>query len=385
MGNDMRSIGTVALVVAIGFSNALSAAEILFSESSEQADFELALVADGFERPSSFNFIGDNETLVSGWRGGLWRVSTDSGITQSVELELSLADGSGFRTVTPHPAFASNQWLYFCYATGTKSNNQTLIARGRLAGNQIEDFSVIFEAANFSNERLHQSCTVVWDSPTTFLLALGDRYHKMQQAQARDDYYGVVVRLNDDGSPAATGLAELYEDTYPGVWSYGHRNIQGFTKDPVTGELWAHEHGPQGGDEINRLREGLNYGWPSATFGIDYDDTIISETPLLPGTEAPIYYWYPSIAPSGMAIYQGTDFPDWKGDLFAGGLASQRLHRLERYEGRIISEEELLSDLDVRLRDIRSDASGRLYVLTDEEEGRLFRIQPTEPGMTISD
>ena len=156
--------------------------------------------------------------------------------------------------------------------------------------------------------------------------------------------------------------------------------MQGFTKDPVTGEIWAHEHGPKGGDEVNRIREGLNYGWPVATFGIDYDDTILSETPYLAGTEPPIYYWYPSIAPSGLAIYRGHEFPGWNGDLFVGGLASQRLHRLERHDGRIISEEELLTELDVRIRDVHLDPEGRLYVLTDEEEGQLLRIEAAPPA-----
>jgi glucose/arabinose dehydrogenase len=376
---------TVAMLVATVSFFSVSAAEVLFAESSEQADFELTLVADGLGRASSINFIGDDDALISVWQGGLWRVATDTGNVLPVELELSLADGSGLRTVTPHPAFASNNWLYFCFANGTEARNQTQIARGRLVGNRITDPSVVFKAGNFSKERLHQSCTIVWDTPTTFLLALGDRSHHLDKAQARDNYYGVIVRLNDDGTPAATGLAELYADTKPGVWSYGHRNMQGFTQDPVTGELWAHEHGPKGGDEINRLREGLNYGWPSATFGIDYDDTIISETPYLAGTEPPIYYWYPSIAPSGMAIYQGSEFPDWNGDIFVGGLASHRLHRLERYDGRVISEEELLADLDVRLRDVRLDAVGRLFVLTDEVEGRLFRIQPATSTSEISD
>lgn len=381
----MQMIRTAAmLVVGISYCS-VSVAEVLFAESSEQADFELALVADSFERPSSISFIGDDDALVSGWRGDLWRVSTDTGNTQPVELELSLADGSGFRTVTPHPSFAANDWLYFCYANGTKASNQTQIARGRLVGNRITDLSVIFEAVNFSNDRLHQSCTIVWDSPTTFLLALGDRYHHLDKAQSRDNYYGVIVRLNDDGTAAATDLASLYPDTKPGVWSYGHRNMQGFTADPATGELWAHEHGPKGGDEINRLREGLNYGWPSATFGIDYDDTIISETPYLAGTEPPIYYWYPSIAPSGMAIYRGNEFPKWNGDILVGGLASQRLHRLERYDGRVLSEEELLADLDVRLRDVRQDAAGRLYVLTDEDEGRLLRVRPVADSSKVSD
>jgi len=376
---------TAAMSVAIISYCSVSTAEVLFAESSEQADFELTLVADGFGRASSINFVGDNDVLISGWRGGLWRVSIETGIIKAVELELSLADDSGLRTVSPHPSFASNDWLYFCYTNGTKSRNQTQIARGRLVDDRITELSVIFEAGNFSEGRLHQGCTIVWDTSTTFLLALGDRFHHLDKAQARDNYYGVIVRLNDDGTTATTGLTELYADTKPGVWSYGHRNMQGFTKDPATGELWAHEHGPKGGDEINHLREGLNYGWPSATFGIDYDDTILSETPYLAGTEPPVYYWYPSIAPSGMAIYQGGEFPDWNGDIFVGGLASQRLHRLERYDGRVISEEELLADLDVRLRDIRLDAAGRIFVLTDEEEGRLFRIQPVQSSNDISD
>lgn len=372
----MRMFRVATAIVATVAVSSVSLAEVLFTEASEQANFELVLVTEGLERPSSIDFIGDDEALISGWRGDLWRVATQTGSVEPVELGLELADGSGFRTVSPHPSFESNAWLYFCYANGTKARNQTHIARGRLDGNRVVDLAVIFEAGNFSNDRLHQSCTIVWDTPTTFLVALGDRYHHLDKAQARDNYYGAVVRLNEDGSAADTGLAELYDDTNPGVWSYGHRNMQGFAKDPQTGDLWSHEHGPQGGDEINRLREGLNYGWPSATFGIDYDDTIISETPYLAGTEPPTYYWYPSIAPSGLAVYRGQEFPDWNGDLFIGGLASMRLHRIEVYDGRVISEEELLGELNVRLRDIRLDPAGRLYVVTDEEAGRLLRIEP---------
>lgn len=252
----MRTFQTAALFAAIVLFCSAAMAEVLFTEASEQADFELVLVADGIVRPSSISFIGADDALISGWRGGLWRVSGETGAIRPVELQLSLADSSGFRTVTPHASFASNQWLYFCYANGTKAMNQTQIARGRLNGDRVSDLSVIFEAGNFSEDRLHQSCTIVWDTPTTFLLALGDRSHHLDKAQARDNYYGVIVRLNDDGTAASTGLAALDADTRPGVWSYGHRNIQGFAVDPASGELWAHEHGPKGGDEINHLREG---------------------------------------------------------------------------------------------------------------------------------
>ena len=349
-------------------------AETLFSETSEQAAFEVAVAVSGLRNPSSFAFVTNGDAFLSGWYGDLWRVPAGQGRAVLLSLDLDLAEGRGLRTVSPHPQFADNGTLYFCYANGTGDRNQTHIARGRLQGGAVTEVEVVFEAENFSEGRLHQSCTIVWDTNETFLLALGDRFHELEQAQQPGNYYGVIVHLNDDGSPTATELNRRIPDSNPGVWSYGHRNVQGFTIDPASGELWAHEHGPQGGDEVNQLRAGLNYGWPAATYGIDYDDTIISETPLLEGTEPPIYYWYPSIAPSGLAIYSGDEFPKWRGDLFVGGLASQRLHRLERHAGRVISEEELLSELDVRLRDVRMGPDGSLYVLTDEEEGRLLRI-----------
>jgi glucose/arabinose dehydrogenase len=225
----------------------------------------------------------------------------------------------------------------------------------------------------------------VWDTPKTFLLALGDRYHYKDHAQSLSDYYGVIVRLNEDGTPAKTKLASSSPETRPGIWSYGHRNPQGLVIDPIDGEIWSHEHGPQGGDEINHLHEAKNYGWPAATFGIDYDDSIISETPLLAGTEPPVYYWYPSIAPSGLAIYSGSEFPKWRGDLFVGGLRSQRLHRLERLNGHIISDEELLVELKARIRDVRTGPGGSLYILTDEEAGRLLKIRPTTASKDASE
>ncbi len=369
----MRAL-IAAVLLPLSLAVAVNAETLTLSETSEQADFELRLRADGLRNPSSVAFAENGDAFLSGWYGNLWRIPTDGNV-EALELDLDLADGRGFRTVVLHPNFARNNTLYFCFATGTADRNQTLIARGRLEGPTVTDVQTIFAAENFSRERLHQSCTIVWDTDSTFLVALGDRYHHLERAQSRDDYYGVIVRLSEDGQPAQTTLAES-ADTKPGIWSYGHRNVQGFTRDAVSGEFWAHEHGPQGGDEVNRLREGLNYGWPAATFGIDYDDTIISDTPLLEGTEPPVFYWYPSIAPSGLAIYSGTEFPKWRGDLFLGGLASQRLHRLERLEGRVIREEILLAELDVRLRDVRMSPDGSLHVLTDEENGRLFRLAP---------
>ncbi len=353
---------------------------VVLTEESEQANFELALVTDAMRRPSSIAFTDGGDAYVSGWYGDLWRLRAGRPSPEAISLNLPLTDGRGLRTVSPHPGFGENAYLYFCFATGTEERNQTLIARGRLLDDEVVDVQTVFSAENFSEGLGHQSCKFYWESASTFLVPLGDRYHHKERAQRRDDYYGVVVRLNDDGTPAETTLGESHADTKPGVWSYGHRNIQGLAVDPFSGEVWAHEHGPYGGDEINQLNEGGNYGWPAATFGIDYDKTILSNTPLLEGTEPPVYYWYPSIAPSGLAIYSGDEFPKWRGDLFLGGLGSQRLHRLERLDGHVIREELLLAELDVRIRDVVQGPDGSLYVLTDEEDGRLFRIRSAATG-----
>lgn len=370
----MRSLAA-AFSLPFVFSQAI-AETVLFTEASEQGSFELVLVAEGMRNPSSVAFADNGDAYISGWYGDLWRLRAGRSAVEALTVRLDLAEGRGFRTVTLHPDFANNRTLYFCFANGVTEHNQTHIALGRLDGAGVRGLETVFTAENFSHERLHQSCTMVWDTDSSFLLALGDRYHYLHRAQTPDDYYGVIVHLGEDGEPMPVDVP--IERAAPGVWSYGHRNVQGFTRDPETGEFWAHEHGPQGGDEINLLRPGVNYGWPKATFGIDYDDTIISETPMLEGTEPPIYYWYPSIAPSGLAVYSGDEFPKWRGDLFVGGLASQRLHRLERHAGRIISEEELLSELDVRLRDVRMGPDGSLYLLTDEENGRLLKLRPID-------
>lgn len=360
--------------------SAAGAQSLVLTEESEQAHFELMLLAEGLRNPSSIAFTDRGDALISGWYGDLWRIVAGRSSAESIPLDLALTDGRGLRTVSPHPSFADNGYLYFCFATGSEERNQTLIARGRLLDDEVVDVQTIFSAENFSKGLGHQSCKFHWESDSTMLVPLGDRFHHKERAQSRADYYGVVVRLNDDGTPAATTLAERHADTKPGVWSYGHRNIQGMARDPFSGEVWAHEHGPYGGDEVNRLSEGGNYGWPAATFGIDYDMSILSETPLLEGTVPPVFYWYPSIAPSGMAVYSGDEFPKWRGDLFLGGLGSQRLHRLERLEGRVIREELLLSELDARIRDVVQSPDGSLYVLTDEENGRVFEIRAAAPA-----
>lgn len=219
---------------------------------------------------------------------------------------------------------------------------------------------------------------MAWKSDGTLLITLGDRYDFKEKAQDPRNHFGVIVPITDEGdippdNPLADGGKGL-----PDVWSYGHRNIQGAAIHPTTSALWIHEHGPKGGDEINIPRAGRNYGWPIATYGIDYDDTIISEYTERPGTEQPIFYWRPSIAPSGMAFYTGSRFPNWRGDLFVGALAGRHLHRLELEGDHVQHNEMLLGGLKERIRDVRAGPDGYLYILTDSNEGRLLRLEPQE-------
>ena len=363
-------------VLATGTVLAASGDVVLEAES-EQADFQLVLVAEGMDFAWDIAFLPNGDLLLSEYDGRLRLLPNGSADDQRViDAVTDTTERGGLRGITPHPDYASNQLLYFCYATGTRDANHTRISRARFDGRSIVDMQVIFDADNEAQGLAHYGCRLKWLPDGTLIATFGDRRHHPDEAQMLHNNYGTVVRLHEDGLIPADNPYIASPGVRQEIWAYGLRNVQGADFHPLTGELWVSEHGPLGGDEINIVRPGRNYGWPIATFGIDYDGSTLTETPLRPEVEPPLYYWYPSIAPSSVAFYTGDEFPKWRGDLFVGSLADNRLLRLELLGDRVLRVEDLLVDLDARIRDVTMGPDGRMYVLTDTRDNRLLRIEP---------
>ena len=252
----------------------------------------------------------------------------------------------------------------------------TELARGRLAGHRLENVQVLFRQAPKGARGQHFGGRIVFDRAGYVYLTLGDR-GEMQRAQRPDDHAGSVIRLHDDGRVPQDNPFVGRAGWKPEKFTLGNRNMQGAALHPQTGVLWTHEHGPQGGDEINVIRAGVNYGWPVITYGVNYGiGTRIGEGTRKEGMQQPLHYWVPSIAPSGMAFYTGDKFPRWKGDLFVGALRDQMLVRLKLDGEKVVSEERLLKGVLGRIRDVRAGPDGLIYLLTDESNGKLVRLEP---------
>ena len=280
--------------------------------------------------------------------------------------------------VVTDSAFASNRTVYVCFSEPEAggSGNSTAVLRATLSGDatRLENVRVIFSQRPKVASRAHFGCRIVEARDGTLFVTLGDRFSRKEDAQKLDNHLGKVVRIQKDGAVPADNPFVGRAGALPEIWSYGHRNGQGATLGP-DGRVWMHEHGPQGGDEINRPQAGRNYGWPVITHGENYGGGKLGEGPAKAGMEPPLHYWVPSIAPSGMAFLTSERYgPDWRGSLFVGSLKFGRLHRLEVQGGKVLREERLLEDLGDRIRDVRQGPDGWLYVLTDSPQGRLLRL-----------
>ena len=350
----------------------------VLDETSEQATFSLVTVVEDLDFAWDIEFLPNGDLLLSEYDGRLRLLPNGEAENQLIlDAIPDVTEKGGLRGVSAHPDFERNGLLYFCHATGTVESNHTRITRGRLSSRKLVDIEVVFDADNASEGLLHYGCRLNWLPDGTLLATMGDRYHHLDKAQDLANHYGTAIRINDDGTVPRDNPFARTANVKPEIWAFGLRNIQGAAFHPQTGALWASEHGPRGGDEINVIRPGRNYGWPIATFGIDYDGTILTDTPMRPEVEPPLYYWYPSIAPSSVAFYTGDDFPKWQNDLFVTSLREKRLLRLELNGERIIRVENLLSGLDERLRDVTMGPDGKLYLLTDAANSRLMRIEHT--------
>lgn len=365
----------IALSFAFAFSTAASA-EPLLRENSEQAAFRVDVVADGMAFPWDMEFLPDGDVLISEYDGSLRLLRDGVLAPEPIPAIDRVTESGGLRGIAAHPDFVENGLIYFCYAAGTADANHTEIARGTFDGTAINDVTVIFAADNEARQLAHYGCRLLWDESGHLIVTLGDRRHYMAESQNLEDHYGTILRLTEDGEPAADNPFAGRKNARPEIWAYGVRNGQGADFHPETGEIWFSEHGPLGGDEINILGRGDNYGWPVATFGIDYDRTVLTDTPLRDDVRPPLFYWYPSIAPSSLTFYDGDVFAKWRGDVFVTTLASRRLLRFELIGDRIIRQEDLLGELDIRLRNVEMGPDGALYVLTDSGDGRLLKLTP---------
>ena len=282
----------------------------------------------------------------------------------------------GLLDIALHPDFASNRLIYLSDSASGEGGIGTEVARGRWTGKGVDGLEVIFRLRPKSRTGRHFGSRLVFDREGRLYVTLGDRGDR-PRAQRLDDHAGSVIRINDDGSVPGDNPLVTHKGALPEIYSYGNRNIQGAALHPVTGELWAHEHGPQGGDELNVIRSGVNYGWPVITYGVNYGiGTAIGEGTEKAGVAQPLYYWVPSIAPSGMAFYTADRIPQWRGNLLLGSLKFSTLVRLEFDGERVTHEERLLGDELGRIRDVRQGPDGLVYLLTDAGNGALYRLSP---------
>ena len=341
-------------------------------------------VAQALDHPWAVAFLPQGRFLVTERAGRLRRVDAQGNVSAPLQGLPAIASGGqgGLLDIVTDSDFARNRTLYFCFSepdTEPRSPaNSTALARARLSEDEtrLEDVQVLFSQKPKVASNLHFGCRIVEGRDGTLFLALGDRYHHRDAAQKLDNHIGKVVRVHKDGSVPPDNPFVGRAGALPEIWSYGHRNAQGATLAP-DGRYWMHEHGPQGGDEINIPQAGRNYGWPVITFGENYGGGKIGEGTARAGMEPPLHYWVPSIAPSGMAFLTSDRYgPAWKGNLFVGSLKFGFLGRIELNGDAVRAEHRLLAEGRERIRDVRQGPDGLLYVLTDAVNGRLLRLQP---------
>jgi glucose/arabinose dehydrogenase len=347
------------------------------SYKSEEHSFRVATVVERLDHPWCVAFLPDGRMLITEREGRLNLVSKGGERTKVEGVPPVFAEGQGgLFDVSLHPEFEKNNVVYLSYAASGSGGASTELLRARLNGNRLEEAKVIFRQEPKTRGGLHFGGRIVFDRAGMLYLTLGDRGDR-DRAQRPDQHHGSVIRLNDDGSVPKDNPFVGRSGWKPEKLDLGHRNQQGAALNPQTGVLWTHEHGPQGGDEINIIRRGTNYGWPVITYGVNYGiGTKIGEGKEKEGMAQPIKVWVPSIAPSGMAFYTGDRFPKWKGNLFVGALRDRMLVRLVVDGDKVVKEERLLQGAVGRIRDVRMGPDGLLYVLTDESNGALLRLEP---------
>ncbi len=373
------------LGAALVHVNAFADSAPISGDVPEADGWRVEVVTKGLSHPWAIAWLPDGSALVTE-RAGTLRLIRDGALDPKPISGLPpvLAHGQGgLMDIALHPDFAANRLVYFTLATGTADANRTALGRGRLEGNALRDAEIIFENADSKSGGQHFGSRIVWLPDQTLLMSIGDGGNPpasfkgeniRDQAQNPGTHFGSILRLTEDGKAPADNPFASRPGARPEIFSIGHRNIQGLTRDPVSGRVWATEHGSRGGDELNLIEAGGNYGWPEVTYSNEYWGSKISDETSRPGIADPTLVWTPSKAPSGLAYYTGDRYPGWKGSLFSGALKFDQVRRVSLDGERVAGEEKL--PIGKRVRDVRQGPDGYLYVLTDEDDGELLRILP---------
>ena len=333
-------------------------------------------VVGGLENPWSVAFLPGGDLLITEKRGTLRLVRNGQLVAEPIQgvPEVRASGQGGLLDVVLHPEYTTNKWVYLSYSKPGPRGATTAVVRGTFDGSRLSDVKEIIEAKAWANGGAHFGSRLAFDPQGFLYITIGERGSR-NNAQDNSDHTGNVLRLHDDGRVPRDNPFVGQANVQPEIFTFGNRNPQGLAVHPVTGALYATEHGPRGGDELNRLLPGRNYGWPVTTYGIDYSGAIISELKTKEGIEDALHYWVPSIGTSGLAIYNGDRFPRWKGDFFAGGLVGEKLVRLRFNGTRKVEVEDILDGVG-RVRDVRAGPDGYIYVLLDQ--GSLLRLRPAE-------
>ncbi len=339
-------------------------------------------LADGLVNPWGLAFLPDGDILVTERRGAIRIIRDGALVAEPVAgvPEAYVKSQGGFFDILLHPDFTANQTLFLSYAAGTPEANATRVISATFDGLALSDIKTIFETKPLKNTPAHYGARMALLPDGTMLVTIGDGFNFREKAQDLSNGLGKIVRVNLDGSIPSDNPFASEGGKQPEIWSYGHRNQQGLAVDRATGTVFETEHGPKGGDEINIIEPGVNYGWPIATYGLDYSGAQVSPFTEYAGTRQPLKYWTPSIAPSGLAVYRGDLFADWQGDLLVGALAKTALHRVILKDGAVVGEERYL--VGERIRDVREGPDGAIYVTTEDHDaapvGKVLRVTPAQ-------
>jgi len=372
----------VAILLAVSFLIATGTRGEQLAFDSSAGELEVRTVARGLVNPWALAFLPDGTMLVTERPGRMRIVTSEGQVSPPLKgvPEVWASGQGGLLDVLIDKSFAENRTIYFCFAERTEGGGRTAVARAKLndGNGRLDDVKIVFRQQGPLSSGNHYGCRIAQADDGNLFVTLGEHFAYRDQAQSLGNHLGKVIRIAPDGSVPSGNPFAGRADAKPEIWSYGHRNPQSLAIHPTSGELWEIEHGPRGGDEVNLIGKGKNYGWPVIGYGIDYNGAKIHESTQKAGMEQPLKYWVPSIAPSGMTFYTGNVFAPWRGSLFVGALAGQVLVRLEVDGDKVVKEERLLQQLGERIRDVREGPDGALWLATDSSSGRILRLTPAK-------